>query len=411
MKILIKSGHAVDPSNGLNEITDILIVDGKIKEMGSGLTVKADTVIEAEGLHVFPGLVDAHCHLREPGYEYKEDIASGTKAAAKGGFTAIACMPNTNPVADNDAVVKFIVDKAAECGSTKVYPMGFMKEAGAVAVSDDGRPVENADIMRKAMEYSVDFSLPVISHCEEMSLTMDGSMNEGFLSTSMGLKGIPAIAEEIQVARDVLLAEYTGIPVHIAHISTAGSARIIRDAKNRGVIVTCETCPHYFSLTEAECEGFNTNAKVNPPLRADSDRLAIIAAIKDGTIDMIATDHAPHHKDEKNIEFQYAANGISGFETALSAAYTYLVKSGRISLEKMVELMSLNPAAFLGKSTGGLKAGVCADVTVVNLDDEYTVNGEEFVSKGKNTPFTGKKLSGSVMYTIVNGKITYNRGL
>ncbi len=426
MKILIKSGHAVDPSNGLNEITDILIINGKIKETGSGLTVKADMVIEAEGLHVFPGLVDAHCHLREPGQEYKEDIASGTKAAAKGGFTAIACMPNTNPVADNDAVIKFIANKAAECGSTKVYPigsitkgsngsqlaeMGFMKEAGAVAVSDDGKPVESADIMRKALEYSKDFGLPVISHCEEMSLAEDGSINEGFLSTSMGLKGIPTVAEEIQVARDVLLAEYTGISVHIAHISTVGSARIIRDTKNRGVKVTCETCPHYFSLTEAECEGFNTNAKVNPPLRADSDRLAIIAAIKDGTIDMIVTDHAPHHRDEKNIEFQYAANGISGFETALSAAYTYLVKSGRISLEKMVELMSLNPAAFLGKSTGGLKVGACADITVVNLNDENTVNGEEFVSKGKNTPFTGKKLSGSVMYTIVNGKLTYNRSL
>lgn len=423
MKILIKSGHVIDPLNNLDGVMDIVIENGKIAEINAESDVKADAEIDASGLHVFPGLVDAHCHLREPGQEYKEDIKSGTKAAAKGGFTAVACMPNTTPVADNDAVVKFIVDKAAECGSTKVYPigsitkgsngsqlaeMGFMKEAGAVAVSDDGRPVENADVMRKALEYSKDFGLPVISHCEEMSLAAKGSINEGFLSTSMGLKGIPSIAEEIQVSRDALLAEYTGIPVHIAHISTAGSARIIRDAKARGVKITCETCPHYFSLTEAECEGFNSNAKVNPPLRGESDRQAIIDAIKDGTIDMIATDHAPHHKDEKNVEFQYAANGISGFETAFPAAYTYLVKPGRISLEKLVELMSINPASFLKRETGGLKQGALADITIADLKGEFKVDPEKFVSKGKNTPYTGKKLTGIVMYTLVNGRITYN---
>jgi len=425
MKILIKAGHVVDPSNKLNEVMDIVVTNKKISEVGENLTGKFDKTINAEGLYVLPGLVDAHCHLREPGQEYKEDIASGTKAAAKGGFTAVACMPNTKPVTDNDAIVKFIVDKAAECGFTKVYPigsitkgsdgkqlaeMGFMKEAGAVAVSDDGRPVENADVMRKALEYSKDFKLPVISHCEEMSLTENGAMNEGFLSTTMGLKGIPSIAEEIQVSRDVLLAEYTGVPVHIAHISTAGSARIIRDAKSRGVAVTCETCPHYFSLTEAECEGFNTNAKVNPPLRGESDRQAIIEAIKDGTIDMIATDHAPHHRDEKNVEFQYAANGISGFETALAASYTYLVKPGLITIEKLVELMSLNPAAFLSRETGGIKVGSLADITIVDLNSEVTVNGDEFISKGKNTPFTGRKLNGQPMYTMVDGKVTYTGG-
>ena len=264
--------------------------------------------------------------------------------------------------------------------------------------------------MRKALEYSKDFNLPVISHCEEMSLSEKGSMNEGFLSTTMGLKGIPSIAEEIQVARDVLLSEYTGVPIHIAHISTEGSARIIRDAKSRGVALTCETCPHYFSLTEAECEGFNTNAKVNPPLRGESDRQAIIEAIKDGTIDMIATDHAPHNRDEKNVEFEYAANGISGFEPALAASYTYLVKPGRITIEKLVELMSLNPAAFLSKETGGIKVGALADITIVDLNSEVTVNGDEFISKGKNTPFTGKKLSGQPMYTMVNGKVSYNGG-
>ena len=426
MKILIKAGNVVDPSNKLNEVMDIVIKNKKISEVGQNLTGKFDITIFAKGLYVFPGLVDAHCHLREPGQEYKEDIASGTKAAAKGGFTAVACMPNTKPVIDNDAVVKFIVDKAAECGFTKVYPigsitkgsegkqlaeMGFMKEAGAVAVSDDGRPVENADVMRKALEYSKDFNLPVISHCEEMSLAENGAMNEGFLSTTMGLKGIPSIAEEIQVSRDVLLAEYTGVPVHIAHISTAGSARIIREAKSRGVAVTCETCPHYFSLTEAECEGFNTNAKVNPPLRSESDRQAIIEAIKDGTIDIIATDHAPHHRDEKNVEFQYAANGISGFETSLAAAYTYLVKPGRITIEKLVELMSLNPAAFLNRETGGIKVGSLADITIVDLKSEVIVNADEFVSKGKNTPFTGRKLTGQVMFAMVDGKITYSEGI
>ncbi len=425
MKILIKSGHVVDPSNSLDMVMDIVIENGKVIEVSEKAEAKADKIIDAKGLHVFPGFVDAHCHLREPGQEYKEDIASGTKAAAKGGFTAVACMPNTKPVADNDAVIKFIVDKAAECGSTKVYPigsitkgsngsqlaeMGFMKEAGAVAVSDDGRPVESADVMRKALEYSKDFELPVISHCEEMSLAEKGSMNEGFMSTSMGLMGIPSIAEEIQVSRDALIAEYTGIPVHIAHISTAGSARIIRDAKARGVRITCETCPHYFSMTEAECEGFNSNAKVNPPLRGDSDRQSIIDAIKDGTIDLIATDHAPHHKDEKNVEFQYAANGISGFETAFAIAYTYLVKPGRISLNRLVELMSINPAAFLKRETGGLKPGSAADITVADLSGEFCVDGEKFISKGKNTPYTGKKLTGVVKYTLADGKITYNGG-
>ncbi|MCD6321391.1 MAG: dihydroorotase [Clostridiales bacterium] len=425
MKTLIKAGHIVDPSNKLNEVLDIVVVNKKISEVGQNLTGQFDKTINAEGLYIFPGLVDAHCHLREPGFEYKEDIASGTLAAAKGGFTAVACMPNTKPVADSDAVIKFIVDKAAECGHTKVYPigsitkgsdgeqladMGFMKEAGAVAVSDDGRPVENADVMRKALEYSKDFNLPVISHCEEMSLAENGSMNEGFLSTTMGLMGIPSIAEEIQVSRDVLLAEYTGVPVHIAHISTEGSARIIRDAKNRGVKITCETCPHYFSLTEVECEGFNTNAKVNPPLRGESDRQAIIEAIKDGTIDMIVTDHAPHHRDEKNVEFEYAANGISGFETAFAASYTYLVKPGRITIDKLVELMSLNPAAFLSRETGGIKVGSLADITIADIKSEATVNTDEFVSKGKNTPFAGKKLSGQAMYTLVNGKVSYDGG-
>lgn len=422
MKILIKGGRIIDPANGIDGDFDILIDEGLITSVSADIDVSADRIIDASGKFIIPGLVDMHCHLREPGYEYKEDIESGTKAAARGGFTAVACMPNTKPITDNDSVVKFIVDKAAKVGSAKVYPigsitkgsegsqlaeMGFMKEAGAVAVSDDGKPVESSDVMRKAMEYSKDFGLLVISHCEDMKLAEGGTMNEGFLSTSYGLKGIPSIAEEIQVARDVLLSEYTGVPVHIAHISTAGSARIIRDAKKRGVKVTCETCPHYFSLTEDAVEGFDTNAKVNPPLRGETDRQAIIKAIKDGTIDAIATDHAPHHRDEKNVEFQYASNGISGFETAFSLAFTFLVAPGYIEMKKLVELMSINPSKLLKKYTGGILAGKAADITIVDSESELVVNVDGFVSKGKNSPFNGKKLKGSVVMTIMDGVIRY----
>ncbi len=422
MMMLIKGGWVVDPANGIDGIFDILVDKGNIAEVSENIDRETDEVIDAAGKYVLPGLVDMHCHLREPGYEYKEDIESGTKAAAKGGFTAVACMPNTNPIADNDSVVKYIVDKAAKVASARVYPigsitkesdghqlaeMGFMKEAGAVAVSDDGRPVESSDVMRKAMEYSSDFELLVISHCEDMKLAEGGTMNEGFLSTSYGLKGIPTIAEEIQVSRDVLLSEYTGVPVHIAHISTGGSASIMSDARKRGVRVSCETCAHYFSLTEEAVEGFDTNAKVNPPLRGENDRLAIIEAIMDGTIDAIATDHAPHHRDEKNVEFQYAANGISGFETAFSAAYTALVEPGYIKMNKLVELMSINPSRLLKKYTGGIKVGNVADITIADTKIESKVISDNFASKGKNSPFNGKTLRGRITLTIMDGVVRY----
>ncbi|MBN2558043.1 MAG: dihydroorotase [Clostridia bacterium] len=424
MGMLIKSGHVVDPANGLDGIYDILIEGVVIKEVAPSIDSIGMEEVDAGGLHVFPGFFDAHCHLREPGYEYKEDIESGTKAAAAGGFTSVACMPNTNPVADNDSVIRLILDRASEKGCVKVYPigsitkgsegtrlaeMGFMKQAGAVAVSDDGKPVESADIMKKALEYASGFGLPVISHCEEMSLSEGGAMNDGFVSTSLGLKGIPAAAEEIQVARDVLLSECTGVPVHIAHISTGGSAGIIRAAKARGVRVTCETCPHYFSLTEDECEGFNPYAKVNPPLRNEKDRLAVIEALRDGTVDFIATDHAPHHEDEKNVEFQFAANGISGFETAFSAAYTNLVMTGAISLGRLVDLMSRLPARFLNRYTGGLRPGAPADLTIADLSAAITVDSSKFLSKGRNTPFNGKQLHGRILMTIVNGGTAYRR--
>jgi dihydroorotase len=335
-------------------------------------------------------------------------------------------MPNTDPVADNDSVIRFIMEKAVEKAAVKVYPigsitrgsagvqlaeMGMMKEAGAVAVSDDGNPVEDASMMRKGMEYASDFGLVVISHCEEKSLSWEGDMNEGYLSTTMGLRGIPAIAEEIQVARDVLLSEYTGIPVHIAHISTEGSVRIIREAKTRGVYVTCETCPHYFSLTEDACRGFDTNAKVNPPLREGKDRLAVIKGLADGTIDIIATDHAPHHEDEKKVEFHNAANGISGFETAFSAAYTYLVEPGTIDMAKLVQLMTYGPLRILNKPAAGLKKGEPADIAVVDTDLKYTVDAGKFLSKGKNTPFDGMELKGAIRYTISQGRLAYERSL
>ncbi len=424
MKYLIKGGRVVDPENNLDGIFDILMEKGRIKRIAKEIKDDGCHMIEAGGLTVLPGLVDAHCHLREPGYEYKEDIESGTMAAAAGGFSTVACMPNTDPIADNDSVIRYIVGKSREKAAVKVYPigsmtkgslgtqlseMGLMKEAGAAAVSDDGNPVADAGIMRKGMEYASGFGLPVISHCEEKSLSRNGSMNEGYLSTTMGLRGIPSIAEEIQVARDVLISEYTGIPVHIAHISTEGSARIIRQAKKRGVEVTCETCPHYFSLTEEACAGFDTDAKVNPPLRSEKDRLAIIEALADGTIDIIATDHAPHHQDEKRVEFQNAANGISGFETAFSAAYTVLVETGVLDLGTLVRLMVYGPSNILKIHNKGISEGAVADIAIVDLNKEYKVDPGRFLSKGKNTPFKGMLLKGTVEYTMVDGRIAYER--
>ncbi|NLK39139.1 MAG: dihydroorotase [Clostridiales bacterium] len=342
--ILIRNIHAVDPDN-LNSKVDLVIENNLIKKIAPANSIKSDAfdlVIEGDGLCAIPGLVDAHCHLREPGQEYKEDIESGTRAAAKGGFTAVACMPNTLPVADNSAVISYILDAARTRGAVKVLPIGAitkslqgkelaeigdMKNAGAVAISDDGRPVMSASLMKKAMLYASGFDMPVISHCEDLDLAEGGSMNEGFNSTCLGLRGIPRAAEESMVSRELILAEYTGLPVHIAHVSTRLSVELIRQAKKRGVSVTCETCPHYFTLTDNAVLGFNTNAKVNPPLREEEDVHAIIEGLKDGTIDIIATDHAPHHQDEKRVEFELAANGISGFESAFGLSYTYLVRS------------------------------------------------------------------------------------
>lgn len=420
MKIIIKNGHIIDPKNNRDGIFDILIEEGKIIEIGNEIEFFNGDIIEASGKYILPGLVDAHCHLRDPGLEYKEDIETGTRSAAAGGFTSIACMPNTNPVIDSEAVIRYIINKAKNEGLINVYPIGAvskgskgeelaeigeLKFAGAVAISDDGKPVRSAALMKKALQYSSMFDITVISHCEDIELAEEGVMNEGYYSTVMGLKGIPAAAEEVMVARDLILAEYTKTPIHIAHVSTEVSVDLIRNAKKRGVNVTAETCPHYFSLTERACENFNTMAKVNPPLRTQKDVDAIIEGLKDGTIDIIATDHAPHHIDEKNVEFTIAANGMVGFETALPLAVTYLVKPGHLSIKQLAEKMSVNPSRILGLNKGSLDIGQSADITIIDVNDEYTVDINKFKSKSKNSPFDGFKLTGTVDYTIVNGKV------
>jgi|LSQX01.1.fsa_nt_gb dihydroorotase len=422
MRILIKNGHVIDPYNGRDDIIDVYIEDGIITEIEKGLDYSGAEieVIDAKGKYVLPGLVDMHCHLRDPGYEYKEDIETGTRSAAVGGFTTIACMPNTNPVIDNEAMVEYIEAKAKRVGVVNVYPigaitkgsegkelseMGELKFAGVVGVSDDGKPVMDSSLMRRALQYANMFETPVISHCEELSLVGDGVMNEGYISTHLGLKGITRAAEEVMVARDVVLAETVNAPIHIAHVSTKNSVEIIRQAKSRGVRVTCETCPHYFTLTDEAVEGYNTYAKVNPPLRTQSDVEAIINGLKDGTIDAIATDHAPHNYEEKNTEFDKAANGIIGFETALSLSITYLVKPGFLTITDLVKKMCVNPANILGLYKGALSINHAADIAIIDLDEEYTVDINRFHSKSKNSPFDGYILNGKVHYTIVGGKI------
>ncbi|HOK43519.1 MAG TPA: dihydroorotase [Thermoclostridium caenicola] len=422
MKILIKHGTIITRDKTETN-RDILIENGRISRIGEGINEAADQVIDATGLAVLPGLVDAHCHLRDPGYEYKEDIRTGSMSAAKGGFTSIACMPNTNPVIDNESIVRTIMDKASREGVVNIYPigaitkglegnelseMGSMKEAGIVAVSDDGRPVMQASVMKKALIYANGFGLTVISHCEDLNLAEGGSMNEGETCTRLGLHGIPSAAEDVMVSREIILSEYTGMPVHIAHVSTRGSVEMIRQAKKRGVRVTAETCPHYFTLTEKACEGYNTNAKMNPPLRTQEDVDAVIEGLRDGTIDIIATDHAPHHFDEKNVEFELAPNGIVGFETALPLALTYLVRPGILTLNQLVDKMATRPAEILKINKGDIRVGADADLVLVNLDEEYIIDPDEFLCKSKNTPFGGFRVYGRVKYTFVGGKIVYN---
>lgn len=420
MSILIKNARVVDPKNAVDDILDIFVENGKIAELGKNLSAdKAGEVIDAAGKIAAPGLVDMHCHLREPGQEYKEDIASGTRSAAAGGFTSIACMPNTSPVADSAPVIEYIISKGKAACGVNVFPigaitkglrgeelaeMGELKSAGAVAVSDDGEPVSNDALMRRALEYADNFSLPVISHCEVKTLS-GGAMNEGYISTVLGLRGINRAAEEIMVSRDIILAKSLGLPVHIAHVSTAGSVELVRRAKAEGARVSCETCPHYFSLDETALMGYDTNAKMNPPLRTKADVAAIIEGLRDGAIDAIATDHAPHHPDEKNGEFDKAANGIVGFETALSLGMTYLVKTNALTVSELIAKMTCAPAALLKIDKGTLSQGADADIVIIDPDKKRTVRVGDFLSKSKNSPYDGLELFGQVVYTIAGGKI------
>lgn len=423
-ELLIKKGRVVDPASNLDAIRDVLIKNGKIELISARISRRVAKVIDAGGKLVLPGLIDMHAHLRDPGRPDKETIASGTRAAAKGGFTSVCSMANTEPAVDNPAVVRYVRNKAETEGVVNVFPvgaitkglkgealaeMGLMLAEGAVAFSDDGRPVVRADIMRRALEYARQFGVPIISHCEELSLSHGGVMNESALSTLIGLPGIPSLAEEVMVARDCMLAETYG-RVHIAHVSSARSVEIIRRAKKRGVAVTCETCPHYFSLTQEAVKDYDTNAKVNPPLKSKADVAAIIRGLKDGTIDAIATDHAPHNIEEKKVEFNLAASGMVGLETALALILTKLVDNKLLTLKQAVEKLTLAPAKILNLQKGTLKVGADADLIVVDPRVEWIVDASQFASKSRNTPFNGWKLKGKVTHTIVAGKIIVKDG-
>lgn len=404
------------------EKKDILIENGKIIKIADSIPANGSEEIDASGKHVFPGLIDMHVHLREPGFERKEDIESGSKAAVKGGFTQICCMPNTNPITDNKVVVTYIKARAKEVNLCKVHPIGAitkgskgeemasiagMKKAGAVAISDDGVAVKSARMMRLAMEYAKGFDMLCLCHCEDKDLVDGGSVHEGLSATIAGLRGIPRAAEDVIIAREISLAETLDAPVHICHVSTYSGVRMIRDAKKAGIKVTAETCPHYFSATDEIIRTYDTNTKVNPPIREEIDKQAILDGLKDGTLDCIVTDHAPHHFDDKNVEYQAAAFGISGIETSFGFAITNLYKAGVLNLNEIADRMSGAPARILGLDGGEIKEGGVADVMIADLDEKWVVDPEKFVSKGKNTPFGGYELFGVVKYTIVDGEVKY----
>jgi len=425
--ILLRGGRLIDPSRGIDEKGDLLIARGVVESVCGKLGNPDDAdVIDCAGLIVSPGFIDVHCHLREPGREDVETVATGARAAAAGGFTAVCAMPNTEPVTDNQAAVGFIVRQAQRAAAARVYPIGAisvgqagkvlaefgeMVGAGAVAVSDDGRPVASAQLMRTALEYARTFRIPVIDHCEEPTLAAGGAMNEGIVSAELGLKGIPAEAEEIMVIRDILLARLTGGHVHLAHMSTRGSVELIRWGKERGINVTAEVCPHHLSLTEESVRGYDTDAKMNPPLRTAADVEALQEAVKDGTIDLIATDHAPHHYDEKEREFADAPNGIVGLETALSVVVTNLVKDGSLGYSDLIERMACAPARIFNLPGGRLEKGSVADITVFDPKAEWVVEPSKFLSKGRNTPYAGMALTGRAACTIVAGLVVYRSGV
>jgi len=427
MKLLIKNGHLIDPIGKENTGINVLIEDGKVS---AWLKYDEDypedaEVFDASGCLVAPGFIDLHVHLREPGQEHKETIATGCAAAVAGGWTSICPMPNTNPINDNAAITRFMIEQGKKAGFANIFPigaitksssgeqlaeMGEMKAAGAVAVSDDGRPVPTAGMMRRAMEYARDFDLPVIDHCEDKSLSKGGVMHEGKVSLLLGMKGMPALAEDIDAIRDIKLAKETGSHIHIAHVSTAGAIEAVRQAKAEGVNVTCEVTPHHFTLTDKAVEGYDTNTKMAPPLRSEEHLEAVIEGIRDGTIDAIATDHAPHHQDEKALEYDAAPFGITGLETALGLAMQELVHKGIINLERLVELCASNPAKIFDlEGRGTITPGSIADFTIIDPELDWTYNANVSKSKSKNSPFDSWKFKGAAVATIVGGKIVYQR--
>lgn len=426
MRILIEGGRVVDPANNVDDVLDVLIEDGRIAALGPGGAARGtpppDRVLDAHGKVVCPGFVDLHVHLREPGREDMETIATGTRAAARGGFTSVCAMPNTNPVNDNQSVTEFVLDRAKREGAVSVYPVGAITKgqkgeelaeigelvgAGCVAVSDDGKPVMNAEIMRRALEYAGMFGIPVIQHAEDLNMAGKGSMHEGLVSTELGIRGIPAASEAIIVARDILLAELTRSHYHVAHVSTEESIRLIREAKAKGLHVTCEVTPHHFAITDEAVKSFSTNTKMSPPLRSSRHVEAVKAALKDGTIDAIATDHAPHTIQEKEVEFDSAPNGIIGLETAFALGMTVLVEGEVLTLNQLIARLTSEPARIFNLPKGMLAVGADADVTIVDLTREWVVDARTFASKSRNTPFDGWKLRGEVLATIVGGKVVW----
>ncbi len=420
--ILIQNGRVIDPSRGIDAVQDVLVKDGVIAAVGKNLAANGAKTVDAKGLVVSPGFIDLHVHLREPGFEYKETIATGSMAAAAGGFTAVCCMANTKPVNDNASVTRFILEKAAAVNGARVHPIGAitkglkgeelaeigeMKKAGVVALSDDGRCVMDARVLRHAMDYAAMFGLTIVEHCEDEHLVKGGIMNEGETSARLGIKGMPAIAEDVIARRDIDIAAYLKRPVHIAHISTLGAVESVRAAKALGTAVTCEAAPHHFSLTEKSLETFDANCKMNPPLRTADDVAAVKEGLRDGTIDCIATDHAPHATWEKELEIDQAPYGIVGLETALGLSMR-LVREGLFGLPRLVELLSTNPARIFSLPGGTLKEGAPADVCIFDTEKKWTVDPAEFVSLGKNSPFAGWELFGKNCLTIVGGRIVYN---
>lgn len=427
MLTLIQGGHVIDPGR-CNGVADVLIENGKVRAVGKNLMAQIQEphgsvqIIEARDKLVLPGFVDLHVHLREPGFEYKETIKTGTAAAAAGGFTSVCCMPNTHPVNDSQAITEFILEQAREAGNARVFPVGAitkgsegkelseigdLRRAGCVAISDDGQPVMNSMVMRRAMEYALAFDVPVIDHCEDLHLSEGGCMNEGIVSTQLGLQGVPAAAEDVMVSRNLALAELTGARLHLAHLSTVGAVRMVREAKARGIRVTAEACPHHFTLTEEAVRGFNTLAKMNPPLRTWDDVHAIKEGLRDGTIDVIATDHAPHAGQEKQQEFAAAPNGIVGLETALPLTLA-LVEEGILTLESAIEKLTTAPAKAFRLSTGTLAPWVDADLVIVDPQETWEIDPSRFRSKSRNTPFAGWKVKGRVKTTILGGRVVYD---